>query len=110
MNSCNAAISLAATRETLKNVTKKQRDDAVHRLNVYKAFTLNEILKVGRKQSTLILLITSQTVDHRHEPVKYVRHFVLTQSNVAMQVPSLSNTTPIMAQLLLCFLQLVGCR
>lgn len=65
-------MSLTATREAAKNVTKEQHDDAVHRLDVYKTFMINEVLKVGEKESMLILPITSQAVDYRDEPAEYV--------------------------------------
>lgn len=55
-------------REAAKNVTQDQHNDAANRLRVYKDWLLKEVLQVGKRDSVIVLPITSQAVDYRDVP------------------------------------------
>ncbi|KAF2501486.1 hypothetical protein BU16DRAFT_201045 [Lophium mytilinum] len=51
-----------------EDITKAQYDDAVNRLRIYKDWFLQEVMQVGKRNTLIVLPITSQEVDYRDVP------------------------------------------
>ena len=55
-------------RDAAQNVTKEAHEDAVFRLQVYKDWFLKEIMRIGQRNTLIVLPITAQQVDYRDVP------------------------------------------
>lgn len=61
-------LNLHAFRDIAQTVTRRQHDDAVDRMAIYKQWFLDKILQVGQRNTLLVLPITNQAVDYRDVP------------------------------------------
>lgn len=57
-------------RDAARNVTTDQYDDAMNRLSVYKNWLLQEVLQVGKRNTLIVIPITTQAVDYRDQPAE----------------------------------------